>query len=171
MLASTEASDTDNADEDAVLQMLEQALGYAQTSADKVKLLLAVELRKHLLSVEQRHDECMRRLETERQRAEDAYALGRQSQASDRQRVSDMTTGRSLGARLFASTRSKGAEDALQFSNMMVENSAREVERCEREAREEERRFGEEAGRLRIEFRLALAACEDVLSRVPAHQH
>ncbi|KAJ1722161.1 hypothetical protein LPJ53_003397 [Coemansia erecta] len=174
MLASSEASEASDADktgDDAVLAMLEQALGYAQTSADKVKLLLAVELRKHLLALEQRHGESMQRLAAERQRAEGAYALGRQSQASDRQRMSGAAGGRSLGARLFAAGRSRGAEDALQFSNMMVENGAREVGRCEREAREEERRFGEEAGRLRVELRLALAACEDVLGRIPAHRH
>ncbi|KAJ2878925.1 hypothetical protein FB639_003231, partial [Coemansia asiatica] len=146
----------DSDSEDQVLQTLRKALAYAETGDESLHLRLAIELRSHMLSTIRTQEAAMQRLQDEQQRALSQHQVSQETQDRDHHKLAlaqqprGGPAARLLG--LSGAARKRDAQDALRFSELMVERSAREVSRCDDALREQAERFGRELGRLRVDF-------------------
>ncbi|PIA14396.1 hypothetical protein COEREDRAFT_82792 [Coemansia reversa NRRL 1564] len=166
MLEEKEEAST-GASEDAVLSTLKKAQSYAESSDDRVKLVLASELRAHYLSEKTRYEGKQQHYQQQLERAQYQYTQGLKSRTRDMERLRKLVLSQnSLSQRLSTGKRAQ-AQEQLKFSEMMVENAHAAIEMSRSELGEANKALEENVARLRGESSLALKACEGVLRRVP----
>ncbi|KAJ2875560.1 hypothetical protein GGH93_001508 [Coemansia aciculifera] len=165
-----------NAAGDPLLDTLGAALAQATSNDDRVKVLLAIELRKHLLSEQAKFSERHQALRSKYTRAQEAHRHSTDSLERDSTRLAGLLQHGSGGGiqtlmkpSLMSLTKDKQrAREALEFSQMMVEGTRRDVDQALAGLMACEQEHEENVRRLRIETRLACMACQSLLERTGA---
>ncbi|KAJ2748371.1 hypothetical protein IWQ56_007481, partial [Coemansia nantahalensis] len=155
MLADQGAPEPGGGGGDAVLATLRQAQQYAHSSDDRVKVMLAAELRSHYLSERARHTARRRQLQQALALAQQQHRAGQASRAADVARLKRLAESNALTQRLTSGRRAT-AQEALQFSDMMVETAQAAVDAHRRELADVERALADSVARLRQESTAAL---------------
>ncbi|KAJ1738301.1 hypothetical protein LPJ58_007262, partial [Coemansia sp. RSA 1591] len=158
-----------NDDDDAVLVTLRRALAHTQTSSDRAKVELAVELRTHYISERQTTCTSLDRLQRNVHRLRVQYDQALSSQARDISQLHKIQASNRFTQTLSAS-RKTNTKESLNFSNMMVESACLNMQQAERELEDNRSKWERSVERLRNEAELAVRACEDVVARVPDRQ-
>ncbi|KAJ2178978.1 hypothetical protein GGF45_002613 [Coemansia sp. RSA 551] len=156
-------------DDDAVLVTLRRALAHTQTSSDRAKVELAVELRTHYISERQTTCTSLDRLQRNVHRLRVQYDQALSSQARDISQLHKIQASNRFTQTLSAS-RKTNTKESLNFSNMMVESACLNMQQAERELEDNRSKWERSVERLRNEAELAVRACEDVVARVPDRQ-
>ncbi|KAJ2461972.1 hypothetical protein GGI02_005568, partial [Coemansia sp. RSA 2322] len=143
-----------NPSDDPLLATLTAALAQATTGSDRVKVLLAVELRKHQLCEEAKYRERHGALRIKYVQAQEAHRQSTDSVERDRARVARGFQQPASGFQLLvraatgAARDQRGAKEALDFSLMMADGTRRDVDgalkalkACEQEHAETVRRL------------------------------
>ncbi|KAJ2682187.1 hypothetical protein IWW39_006097, partial [Coemansia spiralis] len=158
---------------DPLLDTLGAALAQATSNDDRVKVLLAIELRKHLLSEQAKFSERHQALRTKYTRAQEAHRHSTDSLERDSTRLAGLLqhgSGSGIQTIIKSSlTRDKQrAREALEFSQMMVDGTRRDVDQALAGLMACEQEHEESVRRLRIETQLACMACQSLLERTGA---
>ncbi|KAJ1942422.1 hypothetical protein GGF37_003123 [Kickxella alabastrina] len=148
------------------LHALNQALPYAHTIAERSQLELSINLHQHQHQSLLHHHKHLHTLQTTLTRAQSALQQSQQGQLNDQQRLRRLQSDSVFS--LMAPLRKKereSAQNALGFSDMMVERAQRDVMRVEAEIDTMRKKFEESSRRMRDECWMAEQACRDVLRR------
>ncbi|KAJ2812306.1 hypothetical protein H4S07_001485, partial [Coemansia furcata] len=127
-----------NSVEDPLLDTLGAALAQATTNDDRIKVLLALELRKHLLSEQAKFSERHQELRNKYTKAQEAHKHSTDSLERDSARLAGLLQHGSGGGiqtlikpSLMSLTKDKQrAREALEFSQMMVDGTRRDVDQA-----------------------------------------
>ncbi|KAJ2743483.1 hypothetical protein GGI20_003706 [Coemansia sp. BCRC 34301] len=155
---------------DPLLDTLSAALVQATTSDDRVKVLLAIELRKHLLSEQAKFSERHQALRSKYTRVQEAHRHSMESLERDSTRLAGLLQHGSGGGlqTLIKPSLSKDkqrARESLEFSQMMADGTRCDVDQALAELMACEKEHEESVRRLRIETQLACMACQSLLER------
>ncbi|KAJ2037182.1 hypothetical protein H4S04_008633, partial [Coemansia sp. S16] len=123
---------------DPLLDTLGAALAQATSNDDRVKALLAIELRKHLLSEQAKFSERHQALRSKYTRAQEAHKHSTDSLERDSTRLAGLLQHGSGGGiqtlikpSLMSLTKDKQrAREALEFSQMMADGTRRDVDQA-----------------------------------------
>ncbi|KAJ2102680.1 hypothetical protein IW146_009045 [Coemansia sp. RSA 922] len=164
---------------DPLLDTLGAALAQATSNDDRVKALLAIELRKHLLSEQAKFSERHQALRSKYTRAQEAHKHSTDSLERDSTRLAGLLQHGSGGGiqtlikpSLMSLTKDKQrAREALEFSQMMADGTRRDVDQALAGLMACEQEHEESVRRLRIETQLACMACQSLLERTGARRN
>ncbi|KAJ2715710.1 hypothetical protein H4R19_001047 [Coemansia spiralis] len=154
--------------DDAVLATLRRAQQYAQSSNERVKVQLAAELRGHYLSERGRHGARRQQVQRALADAQAQYKAGARSRAADMERLKQLSESSALTQRLVGSGRRVAVQEALQFSEMMMETAKTAIDARRQELADVDALFAGTVACLQKESAGALLACQHVLARMPA---
>ncbi|KAJ2719044.1 hypothetical protein GGI07_005452 [Coemansia sp. Benny D115] len=165
------ASENDGAGHDAddpILLVLRQALAYTRTPGERVKVLLATELRQHLLAEALENMAQISRLQQALEQARRGWQQSKQAHEADTARVQQIRDGGGgMAAMLLRQRDRRQAEEAMGFSAMMADRAQGDVDSRARELEALRERAASTEERLGTELRMACLACIDVLLRLP----
>ncbi|KAJ1901940.1 hypothetical protein LPJ66_000396 [Kickxella alabastrina] len=169
MLANSANSSNDSSsttEASRALHALNQALPYAHSIAERSQLELSINLHQHHHQSLLHHHKQLHTLQTTLTRAQSALKQSQQGQLNDQQRLRRLQSDSVFS--LMAPLRKKereSAQNALGFSDMMVERAQRDVMRVEAEIGTMREKFEESSRRMRDECWMAEQACQGVLRR------
>ncbi|KAJ2453493.1 hypothetical protein GGF42_003799, partial [Coemansia sp. RSA 2424] len=161
---------TSNSAGDPLLDTLGAALAQATSNDDRVKVLLAIELRKHLLSEQAKFSQRHQALRSKYTRAQEAHRHSTESLERDSARLAGLLQHSSGGGiqTLIKHSLTKDkqrARESLEFSQMMADGTRRDVDQALAGLMACEQEHDESIRRLRIETQLACMACQSLLER------
>ncbi|KAJ2891556.1 hypothetical protein IWW38_003569 [Coemansia aciculifera] len=159
-----------NSTGDPLLDTLGAALAQATTNDDRVKVHLAIELRKHLLSDQAKFLERHQALRSKYTRAQEAHKHSTESVERDGARLAGLLQhGNSGGIQTLIKhslTKDKQrARESLEFSQMMANGTRRDVDQALADLMACEQEHEASIRRLRTETQLACMACRSLLER------